>query len=96
MKHQPRKRPALPLRGAQWLFARILSLGTAVAGALIAMCTAAWTAASLNHREEPERGDVPGWVLITLMTAGIVVLLMAVAGPTLQRIFLDAMASVTG
>lgn len=45
---------------------------------------------------EPERGDVPGWVLITLMTAGIVVVLMAVAGPTLQRIFLDAMAQVTG
>lgn len=54
------------------------------------------TAGHLRHRAEPERGDVPGWVLITLMTAGIVVVLMAVAGPTLQRIFLDAMASVTG
>ena len=54
------------------------------------------TARRLNHRADPERGDVPGWVLITLMTAGIVVVLMAVAGPTLQRIFLDAMASVTG
>lgn len=43
-----------------------------------------------------ERGDVPGWVLITLMTAGIVVLLMAVAGPTLRQIFVDAMNSVTG
>lgn len=53
-------------------------------------------AGRLNHRADPERGDVPGWVLITLMTAGIVVVLMAVAGPTLQRIFLDAMASVTG
>lgn len=54
------------------------------------------TAGRQHHQGQPERGDVPGWVLITLMTAGIVVLLMAVAGPTLQRIFLDAMASVTG
>ncbi|WP_103061960.1 hypothetical protein [Actinomyces qiguomingii] len=43
-----------------------------------------------------ERGDVPGWVLVTLMTAGLVVALWAVAGPTLTQVFNDAIAKVTG
>ena len=43
-----------------------------------------------------ERGDVPGWVLVTLMTAGLVVALWAVAGPALAQVFLDAIAKVTG
>ncbi|QJW38515.1 hypothetical protein FIC82_014780 [Cellulosimicrobium protaetiae] len=42
----------------------------------------------------PERGDVPGWVLITLMTAGLVIALWAVAGPALTRAFSDAISSV--
>lgn len=43
-----------------------------------------------------ERGDVPGWVLVTLMTAGLVVALWAVAGPALVNIFTSAMNKVTG
>ena len=43
-----------------------------------------------------ERGDVPGWVLVTLMTAGLVVALWAVAGPALTQVFRDAIAKVTG
>ena len=43
-----------------------------------------------------ERGDVPGWVLVTLMTAGLVVALWAVAGPALTAVFTDAIAKVTG
>ena len=45
---------------------------------------------------EAERGDVPGWVLVTLMTAGLVVTLWAVAGPALTQVFNDAIAKVTG
>lgn len=41
-----------------------------------------------------ERGDVPGWVLITLMTAGLVVLMWSVAGPALQGVFDSAMNKV--
>jgi hypothetical protein len=41
-----------------------------------------------------DRGDVPGWVLVTLMTAGLVVLLWAVAGPALKTIFNNAVAKV--
>jgi hypothetical protein len=43
-----------------------------------------------------ERGDVPGWVLITIMTAGLVTVLWALAGDQLQSMFTEAMSSVTG
>ncbi|MDT7571277.1 MAG: hypothetical protein QOJ79_2226 [Actinomycetota bacterium] len=43
-----------------------------------------------------ERGDVPGWVLITLMTAGLVTVLWAVAGPKLRDILSSALDSVKG
>ncbi len=45
---------------------------------------------------EKERGDVPGWVLITLMTAGLVTMLWAVAGAQLTELFTNALAAVTG
>lgn len=47
-------------------------------------------------RPEKERGDVPGWVLITLMTAGLVAVLWGVAQSQLQALFTRAMNSVTG
>ena len=43
-----------------------------------------------------DRGDVPGWVLITLMTAGLVTVLWAVAGPKLRDILSSALDSVKG
>jgi len=43
-----------------------------------------------------DRGDVPGWVLITLMTAGLVAGIWAIAGPTLNDLFTQAIESVTG
>lgn len=45
---------------------------------------------------EPERGDVPGWVLVTLMTAGLVTVLWAVAGDRLVSLFEQALNSVRG
>jgi hypothetical protein len=41
-----------------------------------------------------EKGDVPGWVLITLMTAGLVVVIWTFAGPALQGIFDEALDRV--
>ncbi len=43
-----------------------------------------------------ERGDVPGWVLITLMTAGLVVVIWALAGPALAGLFEQAIQRVSG
>lgn len=43
-----------------------------------------------------ERGDVPGWVMITLMSAALVATLLAIAGPALAGMFQDAIARVNG
>jgi hypothetical protein len=43
-----------------------------------------------------DAGDVPGWVLITLMTAGLVILIWGLAGPALSEIFANAISKVTG
>ena len=42
-----------------------------------------------------DRGDVPGWVLITLMTAGIVAIIWGFAEDRLLEIVSDALESVT-
>lgn len=47
-------------------------------------------------RGSRDRGDVPGWVLVTLMTAGLVLGLWAVAGPALEGVFTEAMNRVLG
>ena len=43
-----------------------------------------------------QRGDVPGWVLVTIMTAGLVAALWAVAGDTLTDVFRSAIADTVG
>jgi hypothetical protein len=50
----------------------------------------------LRKEERDERGDVPGWVLVTVMTAGLVAALWAVAGPQLSQMLRDALSSVRG
>ena len=44
--------------------------------------------------DDPERGDVPGWVMITLMSAVLVAALLALAGPALEAMFNQAMSTV--
>lgn len=43
-----------------------------------------------------ERGDVPGWVMVTLMTAGLVAVLWKFAGDALLDMFRRALDNVTG
>lgn len=42
----------------------------------------------------PDRGDVPGWVLITVMTAALVVALWALAGEAFTSLFTDSINKV--
>jgi hypothetical protein len=49
---------------------------------------------SLPAVDNPERGDVPGWVMITLMSAVLVAALLALAGPALEGLFNQAMDTV--
>ena len=52
-----------------------------------------------NHRivkpVASERGDVPGWVLVTVMTAGLVAALWVVADTALAAMFSKAVESVS-
>lgn len=54
----------------------------------------------LFHKLSPKlrdsRGDVPGWVMITLMSALLVAALLAIAGPRLQDLFNQAIDRVSG
>ncbi|GAB3753765.1 hypothetical protein GCM10027591_02480 [Zhihengliuella somnathii] len=43
-----------------------------------------------------DRGDVPGWVMITLMSAVLVAALLAIAGPRLSALFEQAINRVSG
>lgn len=48
------------------------------------------------RRLTDDRGDVPGWVLVTVMTAGLVTALWLVADDQLRSIFTSALGRVTG
>ncbi|HEX2810702.1 MAG TPA: hypothetical protein VHN80_31445 [Kineosporiaceae bacterium] len=47
-------------------------------------------------RTDRDRGDVPGWVLVTLMTAGLVTVLWVLARDRLTTVFDRAISSVAG
>ena len=52
-----------------------------------------WIARFSTH---DERGDVPGWVMITVMTAGLVAIIAAAAGPQLRSMLTQALSAVGG
>ncbi len=45
-------------------------------------------------RARDERGDVPGWVLITVMTAGLVMVIWGVAEDQLRSMLTAALSKV--
>lgn len=49
---------------------------------------------AVAHRDE--RGDVPGWVMIVVMTAGLVAAITTIAGGQLQDMLRSALSSVGG
>lgn len=51
--------------------------------------------ARLADRDRDERGDVPGWVMVTVMTAMLVAGLSSFVGPELQSMLSAALRSVT-
>lgn len=52
---------------------------------------------SLKFRDaiKSEQGDVPGWVLVTVMTAGLVVAIWSVADGQLKSVLTNALRSVS-
>jgi hypothetical protein len=49
-----------------------------------------------HERSHDDRGDVPGWVMVTVMTAGLVLVLWGVARERLSAVFTAAINSVLG
>jgi hypothetical protein len=47
-----------------------------------------------SPRTRDERGDVPGWVLVTVMTAGLVMVIWGVAESQLRSMLSNALGSV--
>ena len=47
-------------------------------------------------RLKDERGDVPGWVLVVLMTTGLVTAIWTIAAPRLTAILKDSLDSMNG
>ncbi|AAO44289.1 hypothetical protein [Tropheryma whipplei] len=52
------------------------------------------TIRNIFHSARQERGDVPGWVLIAVMTVGLVMMIWAIAGPALTQLFNTAVQHV--
>jgi hypothetical protein len=46
--------------------------------------------------EEPERGDVPGWVMVTVMTAILVVVILGIFEPQIKDALAGIIDSVSG
>lgn len=66
------------------------------AGILLTMLPGLLTHRSpLTRGDGGERGDVPGWVMITLMSAVLVMGLLALAGPALEGLFQQAISKVS-
>jgi hypothetical protein len=53
-----------------------------------------WLLALTLPRRRDERGDVPGWVLVTVMTAGLVAVIWGVAEDQLRDLLRNALNSV--
>ena len=79
------------------------SFGTRMTLVACALTTLTWWSPAPQRRrskvtpggaDHPERGDVPGWVMITLMSAVLVAALLALAGPALEGLFNQAMDKV--
>lgn len=54
--------------------------------------------ASSNNSEfnDRERGDVPGWVLVVLMTTGLVTAIWTIAAPRLSTILRNSLDAMNG
>ena len=56
---------------------------------------AAKVTSKVDELWKSEQGDVPGWVLVTVMTAGLVVALWSIADGQLKSVLQNAIHSVS-
>lgn len=63
---------------------------------LSAMTWAKTSKEKLIEGAKDERGDVPGWVLVVLMTTGLVTAIWTIASPRLSSILKESLDSMNG
>lgn len=92
---RPLSAPFRPGRSAR---RRVLpdTVGTATAAVAILAADVLVGAFRRRAARRGDAGDVPGWVLVTLMTAGLVTALWVLARDRLVEVFDHAITSVTG
>ena len=49
-----------------------------------------------ENTDDKERGDVPGWVLVVLMTTGLVTAIWTIAAPRLSTILRNSLDAMNG
>ena len=54
------------------------------------------THTNFHARLRDERGDVPGWVLVVLMTTGLVTAIWTIAAPRLTAILKNSLDAMNG
>jgi hypothetical protein len=67
-----------------WLQDRIHAVSQSLRSSAIFQCT------------RDERGDVPGWVLVVLMTTGLVTAIWTIAAPRLSAILKNSLDAMNG
>lgn len=70
-------------------------LTTLLTGLLSTLLTAHAALAARLRGDDPERGDVPGWVMITVMTAALVLAILIPFRTAIVTAVQNALSSVT-
>jgi ribosomal protein L39E len=64
--------------------------------ARITSCLSATKKKNFAKMIKDERGDVPGWVLVVLMTTGLVTAIWTIAAPRLSAILKNSLDAMNG
>ena len=73
-----------------------ISTKVAEASAQLAMWLSDFKRSRFYKALRDDRGDVPGWVLVVLMTTGLVTALWTIAAPRLTAILKNSLDSMNG
>lgn len=73
-----------------------ISTKVAEASAQLAMWLSDFKRSRFYKVLRDDRGDVPGWVLVVLMTTGLVTALWTIAAPRLTAILKNSLDSMNG
>lgn len=74
----------------------VITIKMAEATTYLSMRLAAFKRTRFYKALSDERGDVPGWVLVVLMTTGLVTALWTIAAPRLTAILKNSLDAMNG